>query len=146
MRKIERQYIEIAGEKPQSLRINEVAVSKYFEKFQWDFAQFQCDGKQLSEIVAQIQNIAAKNDEELKILSNSYTEKNLALAAAKRRQTVNLSSSEFEDFLQPEMIAKLDIQNSDSLLTVMVVVPKAFEQGFFFHHPAIIFLNFRLSY
>jgi len=129
--------VEISGDKPQPLRINEVSIQAYFEKFQWDFAQFQCESKQLSELVAQIQAIAAKNDEELKILSNSYTEKNLALTAAKRRQTVNLASSDFEDFLQPEIVAKLDIQNSDTLLTVMVVIPKALEQG---HHFFFSFL------
>lgn len=101
-----------------------------FNRFQWNSAQFQTDGKQLSELVGQIQAIAGKTDEELKVLSNTYTEKNLALAAAKRRQIINLATSEFEDFLTPETIAKVEMINSDNLLTVTVVVPKALEQEF----------------
>lgn len=63
------------------------------------------------------------------MISSSYTDKNLALAAAKRRKVINLSTSDFEDFLTPEMIAKIDVQNTESLLTVMVVVPKSAQEG-----------------
>lgn len=80
-------------------------------------------------MVAQIQSIAGKTEEELKSLTNTYTEKNLALTAAKRRQVINLTSSELEDFLTPEIIAKIDAQNTETLLTVLVVVPKNAEQG-----------------
>lgn len=129
MRKTERQYAELADEKTQPLRINDTAIEAYFKKFQWDFASYQFQGKQLAELVGQIQAMAGKTEEELKLLSANFTEKNLALAAAKRRQVINLATSDFEDFLTPEKIAKLDVQNSEHLLTVMVVVPKALEQG-----------------
>lgn len=92
-------------------------------------AQYPHQGKQLTELVAQIQAMAGKNEEELKMLSTSYTEKNLALAAAKRRQVINLSSSDFEDFLTPEKLAKIEVHNTEHLLTLMVVVPKGNEQG-----------------
>jgi membrane-bound ClpP family serine protease len=129
VRKIERQYAELSDEKNQGLRVNETAVEAYLKKFQWDFASYQSAGKQLAELVSQIQALAGKSEEELKLLSTNYTDKNLALAAAKRRQIINLVTSDFEDFLTPEKIAKLDVQNSEHLITVMVVVPKSLEQG-----------------
>lgn len=131
MRKIERQYAELSDDKSQALRVNETAVEAYLKKFQWDFASYQYQGKQLGELVSQIQAMAGKAEEELKLLSTNYSDKNLALAAAKRRQVINLTTSDFEDFLTPEMIAKLDVQNSEHLLTVMVVVPKSLEQGMY---------------
>ncbi len=129
MRKIERQYAELIDDKSQNLRVNETSVEAYLKKFQWDFASYQYQGKQLGELVGQIQAMAGKTEEELKLLTTSYTDKNLALAASKRRQIINLATSDFEDFLTPEKIAKLDIQNSEHLLTVMVVLPKSLEQG-----------------
>lgn len=129
VRKVERQYSEIAGEKPKALMVNDVSADAIFAKFQWNSAQFQTEGKQLAEIVSQIQGIAAKTDDELKVLSTTYTDKNMAVAAAKRRQVINLATSEFEDFLKPETVAKLDMINTENLLTVTVVVPKALEQG-----------------
>ena len=109
--------------------VNDVTVDAVLNRFQWNTAQFQTEGKQLSELVSQVQAIAGKTDEELKVLSNTYTEKNLALATAKRRQVINLVTSDFEDFLSPEAVAKIDLINTDSLLTITVVVPKALEQG-----------------
>lgn len=108
-------------------------VEAIFNRFEWNAAQFQPEGKQLSELVSQIQGVAVKTDEELKVLSATYTDKNMALAAAKRRQVINLTTSDFEDFLKPEAVAKLDMINSENLLTVMVVVPKALEQGNVYH-------------
>jgi hypothetical protein len=129
VRKVERQYQEVAGEKQKPLLVNDVSCDAVFNKFQWNSAQFQTEGKQLTELVAQVQGIAAKTDEELKVLSTTYSDKNLILANAKRRQIINLATSEFEDFLKPETVAKLDTFNTENLLTVTVVVPKSLEQG-----------------
>jgi hypothetical protein len=129
VRKVERQYTEIAGDKASPLQINGVNADVVFDKFEWNKGQFQLEGKPLGDLVAQIQAIASKTDEELKVFSSTYTEKNLALQNAKRRQAVNLATSDFEDFLKPEDVAKLEILNTESLLTLTVVVPKALEQG-----------------
>lgn len=131
---MDRQYAEInassgstADVKP--LRVNEVAVEAFFGKFQWDSAQYQTQGKQLSELVSHIQSVAAKADDELKMLSTSFQEKTTALGAARRRKVVNLVTSDFEDFLRPEVLAKAEFFDTEHLLTVTVVVPKASEQG-----------------
>lgn len=129
VRKVERQYVEIAAEKAAPLRINDKAIEAAFAKFQWDFSQYQCQGKPLSELVSQVQAVAGKTEEELKSIAAAYTEKNQALAAAKRRKVVNLSTSDFEDFLPPEKVAEIDVYNSETLLTVAVVIPKNLETG-----------------
>ncbi|RYH29998.1 hypothetical protein EON65_06670 [archaeon] len=134
VKKVDRQYAEInassgnaADFKP--LRVNEVAVEAFFAKFQWDAAQYQTQGKQLSELVSLIQSVAGKADDELKMLSTSFQEKTTALGSAKRRKVVNLVTSDFEDFLRPEVLAKAEFLDTEHLLTVTVVVPKASEQG-----------------
>lgn len=77
--------------------------------------------------------MSSKVDDELKSLTGNYTEKNLTLAAVKRKKQVNLTTSDFEDFLTPEAVAKLDLLNTENLLTVMVVVPKPLEAGVTIH-------------
>ena len=98
-------------------------------KFQWDGARYQFQGRQLTEIVAQIQSMAAKVDEELKKLSVVYNEKTLAASTLQRKKTINISTSDFEDFMKPALVAKLELLQSESLLTVMVVVPVSLEKG-----------------
>lgn len=74
--------------------------------------------------------MAAKVDDELKKLSSLYNEKNLNLSGLQRKKTVNLNTSDFEDFLKPTQVAKLELLNTETLLTVMVVVPSAIENDF----------------
>jgi V-type H+-transporting ATPase subunit C len=105
-KKIERQYVEVSEGTPEPLRVNETTVDSYIKKFQWDFARFQHQGRQLTEIVEQIQAMSGKIDEELKTLVGNYTEKNLLLAAIKRRKQINLSTSDFEDFFDPRSSCK----------------------------------------
>lgn len=104
-------------------------MEAFYQGFQWDAAQFQHQGKPLSELVSQIQGMAGKTDDELKLLATSFQEKTVALAAAKRRKVINLSTSDFEDFLRPEDFAKVEFLNTEHLLTVAVVVAKSSEQG-----------------
>ena len=98
-------------------------------KFQWDGARYQFQGRQLTEIVAQIQSMAAKVDEELKKLAAVYNEKTLAASTLQRKKTINISTSDFEDFMKPALVARLELLQSESLLTVMVVVPASLEKG-----------------
>lgn len=132
VRKVERQYLEMAGTKPEPLRIQDVTVEAYLQRFQWDFAQYQQQGRQLGELVSQIQAMAGKVDEDLKTLNVSYMDKTVLLAAAKRKKVVNLSTSDLEDFLTPADMTRIDALNTEHLLTVFVVVPASLEQGWFF--------------
>jgi V-type H+-transporting ATPase subunit C len=77
--------------------------------------------------------MAAKVDDELKKLSAMLVEKNLTLSNLQRRKTINLQTSDFEDFLTAESVARLEIlraENERVLETIMVVVPKAVENDF----------------
>ena len=126
---MERQYLDINAESGESLRVNETPVDAYFRNFQWDYAKYQHQGRQLVDIVGQIQGLAAKIEDELKKLAALYNEKSTLLSSLQRKKTINLATSDFEDFLAPEVVAKLEILKSGSLLTVFVVVPKAYDAG-----------------
>lgn len=129
MRKVERQYIDTAGPAAEALRINSVRVETFLRKFQWDNARYQFSGRQLPEIVSQVQSMAAKVDEELKKLSLLYNEKTLSLSTLQRKKVVNVTTSDFEDFMKPMAVARLELLNSETLLTVMVIVPASLENG-----------------
>ena len=129
VRKVERQYIDISGPGAETLRINSTKVEIFLRKFQWDNARYQFSGRQLSDIVSQVQSMASKVDEELKKLSLLYNEKTLALSTLQRKKTVNVSTSDFEDFMKPTAVARLELLNSETLLTIMVVVPASLEKG-----------------
>ena len=131
--KIERQYLEIAGANPKRLLVNsKFTPEKYFDDFEWDEARYGTTGedKTLASIVACIQGIASKADEELKKVSSIYSDKNLALQALQRRKVVNIMTSDFEDFITPKRVSELEFHNTDSLTTLMVVFPKQLEQEF----------------
>ena len=129
VRKVERSYSETAGS-DATLKVNSKSVNSYLSKFEWEIARYQIQGRPLNEIVAQIQAITAKVDEELKKLSINHSEKSLAYNAALRRKVINLTQSDFEDILTPAQAARLDIVDNEYLQTLMVVVPKAIEQEF----------------
>lgn len=133
MRKVERQFFEVSGTQAEPLRVNETAVEAYLRRFQWDFAQYQYQGRQLQELVGQMQSMTGKIDEDLKTLTTAYTDKCLALASTKRKKIVNLSTSDLEDFLSPLDIDKIEALNTEHLLTVLVVVPKSLETGKHIH-------------
>lgn len=150
LRKIERQYIEITGilihididiidfskyillgtSKVPSLSVNNKTVEEFLRKFEWDFARYQHQNRPLIEIISQIQASTAKADDELKKLASTYNEKQLSCSTLQRRKTINMSLSEFEDFLTTEEVARLELIDSDSLLTVTVAVPVAIDDDF----------------
>lgn len=126
---MERQYTEMSGTKIEPLRVHETSIEAYLQRFQWDYAQYQHQGRQLTELVSQIQATAGKIDEDLKTLSASYTEKSLALANTKRKKIINLATSDLEDFLSPRDMSRIDLLDTEHLLTVFVVVPLSIEPG-----------------
>ena len=129
VRKVERQYVDIAGAASDPLRVNELTVESYLRKFQWDFARYRHQNRPLSELVSQIQSMATKVDDELKKLGTSYSEKVQALSNLQRKKTINVVTSDLEDILMPNKISKFEFLNSETLLTVLVAVPAALEQG-----------------
>jgi V-type H+-transporting ATPase subunit C len=113
VKKVERQYLDIVGSAGEALRVNDKSVQAYLKQWQWDHALYQHQGRQLVDIVSQIQAMAAKVEEDLKTLSVSYTEKTLASTNAVRKRVVNIMTSDIEDFLTPEDVARLDPLDSE---------------------------------
>ena len=133
VRKVERQYVDVAGSDAETLRVNDTNVEAYLRNFQWDYARYRYQGRQLSDLVSQIQTMVAKVDEELKKLSLNYNEKAQLLGAIQRKKSTNLATSDFEDFLSPEQIGKHEFLNTEFLVTLVVVVPGQLEQGNILH-------------
>jgi hypothetical protein len=132
VRKVERQYLDIAPSASESLRINGTAVDSYLRNFTWDGARYQHQGRQLTEIVTQVLTMANKVDEELKRLTLTYNEKHVTLTNLQRKKIINLATSDFEDFISPERAARLEVYQagSDGIIeTVFLVMPKAVESG-----------------
>lgn len=130
MRKIERQYAEVAGAEADSLRAaNEMTVENFLRNFQWDYARYRFQGRQLPDLVSQVQAMVAKVDDELKKLSISYNEKLQHLSAVQRKKTTNLITSDLEDFLPADTPTRFEFVNSEYLVTVLVVVPGNAEAG-----------------
>ncbi|CAE7655267.1 vha-11, partial [Symbiodinium microadriaticum] len=130
VRKIERQYAEVAGSEADSLRAaNEMTVENFLRNFQWDYARYRYQGRQLPDLVSQVQAMVAKVDDELKKLSISYNEKLQQLSAVQRKKTTNLITSDLEDFLPADTPSKFEFVNSEYLVTLLVVVPGPVEAG-----------------
>jgi V-type H+-transporting ATPase subunit C len=130
LRKIERQYIEISGSSKISLNVNNKSVEEFLRKFEWDFARYQHQNRPLSEIITQILSSTAKADDELKKIASLYNEKQSAYNSLQRRKIINMSLSDFEDFLTPDEAARIELLDSDSLLTVAAAIPIAIEADF----------------
>jgi hypothetical protein len=110
------------------LDVNGRAVGVTIQRFQWDHAAYATSNS-LPALVSMIQSKTGSAEEELKNLATSYADKNLALSNAKRRKVVNFAASDFEDFVSPEEMARVEVFNTETLLTVAVAVPKALDAG-----------------
>ena len=106
-----------------------MTVEKFLESFQWDFAKYRIQGRPLPDLISQVQSMTAKVDDELKKLSISLNEKNQLLSAVQRKKVINLMTSDLEDFLKPNEVAKHEFYNTEYLLTVLVIVSGSNEQG-----------------
>lgn len=133
MRKVERQYTETlaaSGLEYEELKVNESTIEAYLRNFSWDFARYQHQGKKLNELVAQILSMSAQVDDDLKKLSTAHAEKTALLSSLERKKNINFGTSDFEDFLTPDMLSRLEVLNNEHLQTVFVAMPKSSEAEF----------------
>jgi predicted nuclease with TOPRIM domain len=128
---VERQYndLVVSSEHEPLRATNETPVETYLRSFSWDYARYRHQGRQLPDLVSQIQSMVGKVDDELKKLSTSYNEKLQALGAIQRKKTTNLVTSDFEDFLPADIVRKTEFMNTEYLLTMVVVVTTQMEAG-----------------
>jgi hypothetical protein len=106
-----------------------MTVDNFLRNFQWDYARYRYQGRQLPDMVSQVQVSVAKVDDELKKLAISYNEKVQTLSSVQRKKTTNLVTSDLEDFLAADVVQRHEFLDSEYLLTVLVVVPGQSEKG-----------------
>ncbi len=136
VRKVERQYFEMRAHDPNKktpipiLKVQERTIDSYLQRWSWDFARYQHQGKKLGELVNQMTVLASTTDEELKALLATHSEKLQSLTMWQRKKVINLVSSDFEDFLTLEQLRNFDIQDNEHLVTLFVVCNKAMQEDF----------------
>mmetsp|Transcript_2387 Transcript_2387/g.4466 ORF Transcript_2387/g.4466 Transcript_2387/m.4466 type:complete len:425 (-) Transcript_2387:174-1448(-) len=129
VRKVEKSSIELAGKKATELTVGGVPSTRYIQQFAWDYAKFP-NRRPLKELVSLVAGGVAAIDEELKQLSNSYGEKQVALQDAKRRKGGNLLSVDLNDVLDEKIVRGLQIHDTEYLKTVFVACGKTQREGF----------------
>lgn len=129
VRKVEKSSVELAGKKATELTVGGVPSARYVQQFAWDYAKFP-NRRPLKELVSLISGGVAAIDEELKQLSNSYGEKQMALQDAKRKKGGNLMNVDLNDVLNEKIVRDLEIHDSEYLKTIFVAVGKAQKGGF----------------
>lgn len=130
IRKIERQYNDLAGSPAEPLTISSGGMSPraYLQKFAWDIAKYS-KRKSLPELVELILSGVASVDEELKQLSMNVTEMTQRLAALNRKKGGNLTVIPLEEVIKAEMLRGW-IDDSEYMKSVCIVVPKSLKAEF----------------
>ncbi|KAJ1459551.1 hypothetical protein M885DRAFT_45986 [Pelagophyceae sp. CCMP2097] len=137
VRKIERQYAEIAGHAVaarEPLLIDAVPVERYLPAFAWEHAKYP-HRRPLPELVAGLQQGVGAIEDELKQLTATFADKTQKLAlmnkgALSRKKgdgRANLATVSLDEVLTPDVVAKIALVESEYLTTLLVAVPKSKE-------------------
>lgn len=103
----------------ENLLANQVSLSKYLTKFQWEMAKFPIK-QSLRGIVDAIGQQTSQIENDLKAKAQTYNNLKSNLANMERKQTGSLLTRNLGD-----LVKKTDfVQNSEYLVTLLVVVPK----------------------
>ncbi|KAK4324620.1 hypothetical protein Pmani_004763, partial [Petrolisthes manimaculis] len=108
---------------PENLLANQMDLATYITKFQWEMAKFPIK-QSLKGIVDSINNQVTQIENDLKNKSSNYNNLKSNLANMERKQTGSLLTRNLGDLVKKEDF----VQNSEYLVTLLVVVPKAFYQ------------------
>lgn len=129
VRKIEKTAVELAEGKPVDLSVGGVPASRYVQQFAWDSAKYP-NRRPLKELVSLITGGAVSVEEELKQLTQSFSDKTIALQEMKRKKGGNLLSSDWNDVLNDQIMRKIEIIDSEYLKTVFVAIPMSVQETF----------------
>lgn len=105
---------------PENLLANQMTLATYLTRFQWDMAKFPIK-QSLRGIVDAINNQCTQIENDLKSKANNYNNLKSNLANMERKQTGSLLTRNLGDLVKKEDF----VQNSEYLVTLLVVVPKA---------------------
>ncbi len=106
-----------------------VPAQRYIQQFAWDSAKYP-NRRPLKELVAMIAGGAAGIDEELKQLTQSFVDKQAALADAKRKSGGNLMVADLNDTLDEETMRQVTTYDTEYLKTVFIAIPKGAKETF----------------
>jgi len=129
VRKVEKSSVELAGKKGGDLTVGGVPSGRYVQQFAWDYAKFP-NRRPLKELVSLIAGGVSAIDEELKQLSNSYGEKQVALQDAKRKRGGNLLTADLNDVLDEKVMRNVSVKDTEYLRTLFVAVPRSAVENF----------------
>ncbi|XP_076064594.1 V-type proton ATPase subunit Vha44 [Oratosquilla oratoria] len=107
----------------ENLLANQMDLATYLTRFQWEMAKFPIK-QSLRGIVDSINNQVTQIENDLKTKSTNYNNLKSNLANMERKQTGSLLTRNLGDLVKKEDF----VQNSEYLVTLLVVVPKAFYQ------------------
>jgi len=129
VRKVEKTGLELSGKKGSDFTVGGVPAPRYIQQFAWDYAKYP-NRRPLKELVALISGGVAAIEEELKQLTNSYTDKQAQLSEAHRKKGGNLMMSDLNDLLTEPIMSKIQVLDTEYLKTVFVAIPKALNENF----------------
>lgn len=123
VRKIEKTGIELSGKKGSDLTVGGVPAPRYIQQFAWDYAKYP-NRRPLKELVALISGGVSAIDEELKQLSQSFADKQVALSEAKRKKGGNFLVADLNDVISEQAMRAVEVHDTEYLKTLFVAVPK----------------------
>ncbi|XP_063606883.1 V-type proton ATPase subunit C-like [Penaeus indicus] len=103
----------------ENLLANQMDLATYLTKFQWDIAKFPIK-QSLRGIVDAINSQCTQIENDLKTKASNYNNLKSNLANMERKQTGSLLTRNLGDLVKKEDF----VQNSEYLVTLLVVVPK----------------------
>ena len=129
VRKIEKTAQELFSQRTTELSVGGVPAPRYIQQFAWDSAKYP-NRRPLKELVSLIAGGAAGVEEELKQLTASFAEKQIALQESKRRQGGNLMVADLNDVLTEDIMRQVKVLDSEYLKTEFVAIPKNMKDVF----------------
>ena len=121
--------ISTTNDTNQKLKVKEQNIEEFIKSFSWDYARYPIN-RPLNSLIADIQHIGSKVDDELKKLGAAYNERNNAHSTLVRRRNMNFYTSDFEDIFMPIEVANIEFVDTEYLCTLLIVVPKSSEKDF----------------
>jgi V-type H+-transporting ATPase subunit C len=129
VRKIEKAAMELSDRSKADLSVGGVPATRYIQQFAWDSAKYP-NRRPLKDLVSLITSGAGAVEAELKQLTASYGDKQVALQEVQRRKGGNLMTGDLNDLLNDEIMSRVEVHNTEYLKTVFVAIAKGGQENF----------------
>jgi len=129
VRKIEKTAMELSERTKADLSVGGVPATRYIQQFAWDSAKYP-NRRPLKDLVSLITSGAVAVEAELKQLTASYGDKQVALQEAQKRKGGNLMVADLNDHLTDEIMSRTEVLDTEYLKTVFVAIAKSMQENF----------------